>query len=192
MQVATINETRWQAREKYAEYLRGVKERLSDELEAIKNGYRELSRGRQVLDLVATMQQAGVDEQQRPRLAIVRADAQLCWYGWRNVRGEEPWKATRPTFSMSRDWKPAKSRCVQLPRETLPEPRRTCRAIVPTIPPRLMPAGKLSNFHILWEAEWENVPIDPMLLKHLGKSLYVVLATWDLTPLEQAVLRDRG
>lgn len=80
MQVATIEEQRVIAREKYAEYLKAVKVRHSNEYEAIKNAYRELSRGNQVIDIVATMQNAGVDHLQRPRLAIVRADAKLCWF----------------------------------------------------------------------------------------------------------------
>lgn len=42
------------------------------------------------------------------------------------------------------------------------------------------------------EAQWRPVPpVDPFLLKHLGGTLYVVLAQWDLTPLEQAVLAGR-
>ncbi len=57
------------------------------------------------------------------------------------------------------------------------------------IPPGLMPGGSLSRFHILWEAEREEIPRDPMLLRHLGKGRYVVLATWDLTDLERAVLK---
>ena len=63
-----------------------------------------------------------------------------------------------------------------------------CRARVPMIPPRLRADRALANYHILWEAEWINPPRDPLLLRHLGKFFYAVLATWDLTPLEQAVL----
>lgn len=40
--------------------------------------------------------------------------------------------------------------------------------------------------------EWAPVPpTDPFLLRHLGGTLYVVLAQWDLTPLEKAVLAGR-
>ena len=45
--------------------------------------------------------------------------------------------------------------------------------------------------HLLWEPRWERRPRppgDPALLKHLAGPLYAVLATWDLTPVEQAVL----
>jgi len=66
------------------------------------------------------------------------------------------------------------------------------RALVPMIPPKFRPTAKLSNYHIMFEAVWKPVPpVDPFLLKHLGGTLYVVLAQWDLTPLEQAVLAGR-
>jgi len=45
-----------------------------------------------------------------------------------------------------------------------------------------------------FEADWKPVrdrrraPGDPALLKHLGGPFYAVLATWDLTFVEQAVL----
>ncbi len=61
--------------------------------------------------------------------------------------------------------------------------------MVPLIPPALRPSTDFRNFHILWEAEWQRVaPKDPALLKHVGGHLYAVLATWDLTELERAVL----
>jgi hypothetical protein len=68
--------------------------------------------------------------------------------------------------------------------------RPTAEAIVPTIPPDLRPPHALRGYHILWEAAWTPTPpSDPVLLKSLGGPLYAVLAQWDLTPLERAVLR---
>jgi hypothetical protein len=67
----------------------------------------------------------------------------------------------------------------------------TGRALVPLIPPWARPKAKLSNYHILWEADWTDVPVDPALLKHLGGPLYVVLAVWDLTEVERSVLSLR-
>lgn len=61
--------------------------------------------------------------------------------------------------------------------------------MVPHIPPALRPARKLENYHILWEADWQqDPPRDPMLLKRLAGTFYAVLAVWDLTDLERAVL----
>jgi hypothetical protein len=39
------------------------------------------------------------------------------------------------------------------------------------------------------EEKWEQLaPVDPLLLKHLGGPFYVVLAAWDLTDVERAVM----
>jgi len=47
----------------------------------------------------------------------------------------------------------------------------------------------LDRFHILWEADWHlDPPQDPALLRRLMGDLWVVLAVWDLTSLERAVL----
>ena len=47
----------------------------------------------------------------------------------------------------------------------------------------------LDRYFILWEADWQRrAPVDPALLRPVGGDLYVVVATWDLTDLERAVL----
>jgi hypothetical protein len=75
------------------------------------------------------------------------------------------------------------------PSDERPRWTATFRAIVPTVPPLLRPRHKLSGYTILWEADWTNeAPVDPALLKHLGGDLYAVVAVWDLTELERAVL----
>lgn len=66
-------------------------------------------------------------------------------------------------------------------------------SMAPSVPPALRPRTHLRNYHLLWEAEWKQPkrlvpPGDPALLHHVGGELYAVLACWDLTPLEQAVL----
>lgn len=194
MDVVTLNEDRIVARKKYAEYLTALKTRTNKEYEAAKNAYRELAKGNMVIDIVATMQRAGVDHLKRPRLAIIQADAKLCYFRWGHTRRTSG--NSKPIFTKEwSNWQcPLARESVVLPRSTFDSENqffdRTLRAVVPTIPPALLPDGDLSKYHILWEAEWESIPVDPMLLKHLGKSLYVVLATWDLTPVEQAVLRD--
>jgi len=52
----------------------------------------------------------------------------------------------------------------------------------------------LSNYYILWESkEWEDLPEtkDPFLLKRLSENLFVILGSWDLTDLEQSIIRGR-
>jgi len=58
----------------------------------------------------------------------------------------------------------------------------------------MRPKTKLEGFHTLWEVEtWTlEPPRDPVLLRRLGGDLYVVLAVWDLTDLERAVLGARA
>lgn len=68
------------------------------------------------------------------------------------------------------------------------------RTIVPLIPPRYRPRrGRLSSCHLLWEVEaWDlTPPTDPALIRHLRGDLWSVLAVWDLTDLERAVLAQR-
>lgn len=66
------------------------------------------------------------------------------------------------------------------------------KAQVPTIPAHLRPSGDLDDYFILFEAKWEKeAPPDPILLKHVAGQMYSVLAQWDLTPLEKAVLEGR-
>jgi hypothetical protein len=60
------------------------------------------------------------------------------------------------------------------------------------LPPSIKPSeASLKHYHILWEAEWENAPpVDPYLLRRISANLFVVIASWDLTPLERAVMAE--
>lgn len=158
-------------------------------------GYKALAEGKQLLDLHQTFRACPLDQYKRPCFAIARASWKWCFYktaddnaafameqrylpwSWRHTRARTPKGYIRiPT------------RC--MPREV--KRNEEYKAVVPTIPPPIRPKGDLSRYHVLWEAVWEAVPPkDPLLLKKLSGSLYVILAAWDLTPLEQAVLAGR-
>ena len=69
-------------------------------------------------------------------------------------------------------------------------------ATVPAMPPEVRGVAKKDHL-VLWEPAWtkisskiERPPMnwDPALLEHLSGNLYLVVATWDLTPLEAAAL----
>jgi hypothetical protein len=201
MNLATIGANREQARVQFREYRKAVRERRAadrgDDADRraredvlLAKSYRELSLGKKVIDLHETLRAGGVDEKHRPRLAIVRADATYCW-----LRREGSGDCT---FRGQESGCP-KSRQVTVPRSVFGDTPMasgwrmaiTGRALVPSIPPWARPKAKLLNYHILWEAHWTDVPIDPALLKHLGGPLYVVLAVWDLTELERSVLSLR-
>jgi len=176
------------ARAKFVEYRDAVRRRHSHEDEAIMRGYRALAKGGRVISLTTTIRAGGVNSMGRPNLAVSRADAKLCW-----LRVTE---AGAVTFSMDQ-WlrHNATRRYVLLPEGTLPQGKwtRDVRAIVPNVPPRFRPNGSLSNYHVLWEADWSLVaPKDPALLRRIGGDLWAVLAVWDLTELERLVLMDRA
>jgi hypothetical protein len=93
---------------------------------------------------------------------------------------------------------------IDLPTDSFP--RRSAKwgrhfaAMTPLVPIHLRPKprqgnpqGALANYHILFEAEWRPVPPkDPLLLRRVGQAdLWVVLAAWDLTEVERAVLAGR-
>jgi len=60
---------------------------------------------------------------------------------------------------------------------------------VPHIPPPIRPQIHLRNFHILFEVEkWNEYPVDPYLLRRIEGHLFVVVAEWELTALEAALL----
>lgn len=173
-----------QARQFFLDYRRAVKARHNDEDELLMRGYRQLALGKQLLNVPEAIQLGGLDENRRPKIALARADwAQTFVDGGDN----------RFSFKAERGWLSDRSR-KQL-RIAWPGSHWDMKrgvAITPNVPPALRPKGDLKNYHILFEAEWRDVqpvaPTDPALLKHLHGDLYVVLAVWNLTPLEKAVL----
>ena len=180
------------------------------EYEGLWRGYKAIAAGQQVLDLQQTMAAAGVqDDTLFPRLAIVRADARICRCSL-HTDGSATFWDDRVRFSVR-----SPKRRVRLPPNTFQRftvdwlngvTRRyrlggilererwssEATALVPIVPPHLHPRAALTNYHILWDAVWTPAPpADPLLLRHLAGSLYAIVAHWDLTPLEQAVLRGR-
>lgn len=197
MELATITMDKTEARAAFLDYRRAVRARHNSEDEQIMRGYRALANGNTLIHLTDTIRAGDVDHLGRPRLAVARADA-------RRVFMERSRTGRLEFGSDERPWNLrglARGRLVRFGAGTLPEVPSAgwswdtgkAQAIVPSIPPALRPDGKLDRFHILFEAEWHNVPpIDPALIRHLGGDLWVVLAIWDLTPVERAVLGARG
>ena len=189
MNCKLISLPRDEAHAKFIEYRDAVRQHNRIEDAELMRGFRALSKGSKLIDVHDAMKFAGLNEKKQPKLAICRADATHCW--WRG------WSNGRSVFSMNDmsdwRWRATIRRSILIPKGTFEDSsfdsQKVHRAIVPSIPPRLRPKIAYFNLHILWEAEWETVPTDPMLLRHLGGALYVVLACWDLTDLEKAVLK---
>jgi hypothetical protein len=198
MNLETITMNQTEAKRAFIEYRNAVRAKHSDEDAEIMRGYKALAKGQQLISLQAAIRAGGCVETRRgthtlsaPRIAIARASAQWVWVD-RSESGAVTFH--EPRYFNSRQ----RVGIVRLEQGTLPQinwnqcPRGNMRAIVPVTPPRFRPAHALKNYHVLFEAEWEAVaPRDPALLKHIGGDLYAVLAVWDLTELERAVLMRR-
>lgn len=209
LQYLTVDSTT--ARKAFLEYKRSVEELTAKELvtyderraallrrqretdEAIMRGYRVLSHSRRVIELRSTIQAAGQDAANLPKLAIARADRERVAV----IRDRDGGLSFGRTSQRSDHKDPRTATIIRLAAGTLPRSDRvnawgiSATAVVPVIPPRFRPA-QLDRYHILFEPVWEHAPKpDPVLLRALGSGLYAVLAVWDLTPLEAAVLEVR-
>lgn len=199
MDLATIEITKEEAEERLREYEGQITEERTVEDEAIKAGYRAAARGLPVVQLTKCIERGGYFPSGLPRIAIVRADAKRCHV---MVEGSQP----RLSFVFA-DARHADNRgalvgnhTVRVTVPAIPAEEIKMRAwrgetVVPIIPPRHRPGrARIRGFHILWEVEaWANIaPRDPALLRHIRGDLWSVVATWDLTDLERAVLAARA
>lgn len=190
MNVEKIKIDRATAREHYRRYKEHVhwSAPMDDE---IRRTYQLIAQGRVVIRAIESIKAAGLGDDTFPRLAIVRADAAHCFLDIKEDGAA--------IFSMSNSWRTQhhKRRRIVMPSGTFPAMERgwrrtAAKAIVPLIPLNLRPKRGLANYHILWEADWKAIPRDPMLLRRIGKGdLWLVVAAWDLTEVERAVLASR-
>lgn len=194
MNVATLTMPADQARQKFDEYRAALdgKEPTPEDT-GIMLGYQALAAGKALLNLPTVLRAGPVDDEGMPRLAAARAHWRWCHLrlgtdGGAFCEGERIYWTDRRT---------AWHRTVRFPAGTIRDPKPGVRlfqrrALVPLIPPNLRPARGLNRYVILFEAEWKPIaPKDPLLLRHLHGDLYTVLAAWDLTELERAVLAGR-
>lgn len=200
MHLDTIEIAPDEAKARLDEYAGMVADERTAEDEAIVAGYRAAARGLPVVMLSQVMAAGGWFPDGLPRLAIARADTAQC------VVQVSIFGSNSPHWDVSfRDerWAPLRARHVGRHGVTVPMPRPESverhrwsgTTVVPVIPPRHRPKARhLHRYHVLWEVErWDPTPpVDPALLRHIRGDLWAVLATWDLTPLERAVLAQRG
>lgn len=198
MHTPLITEDPAQAREQLAAYNRQLHRRDDPEYQAIAAGYAELAAGRPLINLKECFASVPLDEKGRPRLAIARADRRTV-----TLRASMQ-SSNRMSFDARKNSANNPTLLIEV---DLPpfEGRRAWRsyALVPLIPAAMrdeIPRGTATaSCHVLWEVEqWSDTPLgsqadrDPYLLKHLGGELWTVLAEWDLSPLERAVMAGRA
>lgn len=190
MDIVTIEMAQDLAKQEWQEYCKAIRENIPNDAEymkyykSIKNCLYYLSQGKHIIDLYASMELAGTNEKGQPRLAIAKA-------GTKEVRFDYSWcDRTYLFYNLGQNWK--RRNKIPVPLDYPNIKRSGLKAPVPKVPARFMPARGLKNYHILWEVEdWEVIPKDPILLKQIrgSKHLFAVMAVWDLTDLERAVLR---
>lgn len=182
MNVQTLGVTQTQAMDALKVYKahRSSYDKRDWEIERI---YRQIAKGKTVISVHDAIRKAGVDEQGRPRLAIMRADQRQvqcsCWSADEVI-------FTNETNSRAAEWHFQ----IAWPNRGVRYNNGRIAARLPRIPPQYRPpSGDLGSYHLLWEADWSDIPRDPYLLKRIGKDAWVVLAAWDLTDVEMNVLR---
>lgn len=145
--------------------------------------YKRIAQGRTVIRALESIRTAGLNEHGMPILAIARADQTRCFLRTRGSGSvlfeSERWARRNKTKNLAIDW----------PDHGI---RRDGEAVVPIVPVHLRPKRGLANYHILWEAEWtKRYPVDPYLLRRFGGDAWLVVAAWDLTDVERAVMSSR-
>jgi hypothetical protein len=182
MNVQPLDVTREQASAMLLEYKahRNTYDKRDWEIERI---YRTIAHGKTVISVQDAIVKAGTDALARPLLAICRADSIHCTFQISNP-------VANYTPSEQKHCGPVSGK-VSIDWPTFPPHRWWfLEAQLPRIPPQHRPpADKLANYHILWEADWTDIPHDPYLLRRIGKDAWLVLAAWNLTSVEMNVLR---
>ncbi|TMK82957.1 MAG: hypothetical protein E6G57_16585 [Actinobacteria bacterium] len=194
MKIAALTQIdRTQARElwrKYQEH-RAYQSPADAEIAAI---YKRIANGHTVIRALEAIRLAGFNGEGLPRLAVARADTQVCyWHHRENGQcqfTDSRWMNRRSHISL-------KSRTITLdwPGAMAPVQQKghwNYEATVPLVPVHIRPKRGLANYHILWEAEWtRRYPSDPYLLRRFGGDAWLVVAAWDLTDVERAVMSSQ-
>jgi hypothetical protein len=194
MNLQTITMPRDEAAKLYEEYRELVDAGLGTEVDRqTMEGLAALAKGAKIINLRDAVLAGGFDALGRPKLAIARAHWNRCEFINVGTNSFPRYVFAREGANLwGRNITRMSAHAIQIrnaPANALLSSGRRWSAVLPTIPPRHRPRGRLNRFTILWEADWTQAPGDPALLRQIGATwLYVVLAEWDLTPLERMVL----
>jgi hypothetical protein len=185
LEVQKLTMDKDQARALYNEYRAHSDYQTKDDA-AIAAIYKRIAQGKLVIRALASITAAGVDEKGLPKLAIMRADQREAHLQVRN--DEMIFYSAQTRGSTARFSVPMPG----VKHAHWDDNKRYGRkAQVPLIPVHLRPRKGIQNYCILWEADWQAYPIDPYLLRRCGQDAWIVVAAWDLTPVERAVMSSR-
>ena len=192
-----------EAKEEYLKYREALKDRVDKQhkqYEEIKKVYHSLSKGHKVIDVFDAFKRTGVNKDGEPKLAICRADHKTVRFRKQDFGSGvfynlDEWikEAVNLPSGTFPKWEHEKDANGNPKTESWTVLRERIKTGVPIIPAQFLPDSKLENFYILWEVkDWqESIPPkkDPFLLKRISTNLFSVLAEWDVTEVERAVLR---
>lgn len=196
MKLETLQDSKFEATEKWREYVAAEKMYRKPEYTDLKKVYNQIKSGRKLIDIFKVIAKGGVHVNHHPKLAIAKL-------GNKKVRCIYSHDGDVKFTTSSRD-----SHNVII-RKCLPEFDRTkvfekqswggypnnftLEAPIPIVPPEHLPKKVTDDYYILWEVdEWKMVPpTDPWLLRRITKTIFVVVSGWDLTDVEKAVMHGR-
>lgn len=198
MTIDTLVVPKKQATAKLDAYRRELKRRrkpIDDEISRLAQAYEVAAQGTPVIQLSQAIAAGGMFDNGLPRIAIARSDKERvsCEVSyWRQgfVRFEWP-QYQDPRRSWTTESLDVRTSWPRIENKD----RNNGQTIVPLVPPEALQEAKvgrttLRRYMTLFEVEeWTPVPpTDPALLQHIAGDLYAVLAVWNLTALEMAVI----
>lgn len=216
MNVATIQVPKAEAESKLREYRRRVHAKADSEYARIREAYEAAASGKPLLVLSQVMEQSPRDQRGRPMLAVARADRRqvrvTASTNFDTFSVAFRWGGNQPKrdaeIAVARPLPPELTnyRSVMVQKNGGEKAASYWHGVnaegfslIPITPPDVARGHDLSRRFVLWEVEqWADQVIDsrpdrdPYLLERLGDDLYAVVGEWDLTPLEQAIMRDRA
>lgn len=190
------------AKKEFALYENALKKgRKEDYLEELRNVYKYMAQGKKIINIYSVFADLDLNTEKHPKLGIVKADTKIAYFQKR-PRGAGKFLNRKP-----QNWGEKKSDLafdVLLPDNTFENWDTNLNSItikddilqtlVPIVPAGLLPPHGLHNYHIIWEVDKWNIikaPVDPILAKRISKNMFAVLAVWDLTPIERAIIEGR-
>lgn len=196
------DKARWDAKRKYREYRDAINAGKGTPVDAeMMHAYHQLGLGRKIISLNKAMEFAGCADG-KPTLAVANATARTVWFvrdAGRIYDDAGTWYHPASSFVSDRSPNPGR-RTVNSHRRTKTGTFRFLRSMfpgatgreliakVPIVPPAKRPRANLGNYVILWEADWQQAPQDPYLLRRVTDDIFVVLASWNLTEVERLVM----
>lgn len=215
MNISLIEQDRYEAQNLLMEYEEEMRRGHDEEMADVLVGLEAQAQGWPVLHLSNAITEGGQKYTNGlPNIAVARADQvqvtiredRTSWYRRNDRAYEDNHSFWFDSWRGRQDEAPKDYRGLLCVGATVDWGLRVgswdrWTADVPLIPPhvRRQAGGKtgLRRHLVMWEVEeWRgagrpNAPADPFLLRPLGGEMYAVIAQWDLTELERAIVAGR-